>query len=194
MCCDINIDFLQMSSYFNTTELNSALSNLSTKLTEKANVANLYPVLKKATSSAEDPTPGMRGHDTFNSAHVTCLCTLPGYVYQVLIEFSYESLDNSQHLVDYLTRRLQRPSPHGKVDQSEHSIVYIHQSGVCKTLKTINHLVLKGSRNFRNGLRSQDEHIKNAANYANANSNFTGTELLESIRKLSRDILVELFR
>ena len=62
MCCDINIDFLQtMSSYFNTTELNSALNNLSTKLTEKANVANLYPVLKKATSSAEDPTPGMRG-------------------------------------------------------------------------------------------------------------------------------------
>ena len=55
---------------------------------------------------------------------------LSGYVYQVLIEFSYESADNSQHLVDYLTKRLQRPSPHGKVDQSEHSILIISTNQV----------------------------------------------------------------
>ena len=101
-----------------------------------------------------------------------------GYVYQVLIEFSYDSLENSQHLVEYLNKRLQRPSPHG----------------VTKTLKTINHLVTKGSRHFRNGLRKNDEHIKNAGNYADRNSVYTGTEILENIRKLSRDILVELFR
>ena len=47
-----------MSSYFNTTEINSALTNISNKLSEKANVANLYPVLKKATSSSEEATPG----------------------------------------------------------------------------------------------------------------------------------------
>ena len=99
-------------------------------------------------------------------------------MYQVLIEFSYESLENSQHLVEYLNKRLQRPSPHG----------------VVKTLKTINHLVLKGSRHFRNGLRQKDEHIKNAANNADRNSVYTGTEMLENIRKLSKDILVELFR
>ena len=47
-----------MNSYFNTTEINSALSNISHKLSEKANVANLYPVLKKATSSSDEATPG----------------------------------------------------------------------------------------------------------------------------------------
>ena len=47
-----------MTGYFSTVELNSALSSLSTKLTEKASVASLYPVLKKATASCEDPTPG----------------------------------------------------------------------------------------------------------------------------------------
>ena len=56
-----------MTSYFNTTELNTALTNLSTKLTEKANTANLYPVLKKATSSSEDPTPGLIAMNENNS-------------------------------------------------------------------------------------------------------------------------------
>ena len=127
-----------MAGYFSTVELNSALSSLSSKLTEKANPANLYPVLKKPTSGSEEPTPG--------------------YVYQVVIEFSFESPDNSRHLVDYLTKRLQRPSPHG----------------VLKTLKTINHLVLKGSRDFRNSLRENDEHIKNAPDYAGQNPAYTG--------------------
>ena len=104
----------------------------------QASVANLYPVLKKATSSSEEPTPG--------------------YVYQVLIEFSFDSQENSQHLVEYLNKRLQRPSPYG----------------VMKTLKTINHLVMKGSRHFRNGLRTNDEYIKNASNFANSNSAYTG--------------------
>lgn len=147
-----------MTGYFNTTEINSALTSIGTKLTEKANIANLYPVLKKATSSSEDPTPG--------------------YVYQVLIEFSFESSDNCQHLVEYLNKRLQRPSPHG----------------VLKTLKTVNHLVGKGSRHFRNRLRQNDEFVKNAPNFANHSSAYTGTEILENIRKLSKDILLELFR
>ena len=78
--------------------------------------------------------------------------------FQVVIEFSFESSDNSRHLVDYLTKRLQRPSPHG----------------VLKTLKTINHLVSKGSRDFRNSLRENDEHIKNAPDYAGQNPAYTG--------------------
>ena len=47
-----------MTSYFNTSEINTALSNISSKLSEKACVANLYPLLKKATSSSEEATPG----------------------------------------------------------------------------------------------------------------------------------------
>lgn len=47
-----------MTGYFSTVELNSALSSLSSKLTEKASTAHLYPVLKKATSGSEEPTPG----------------------------------------------------------------------------------------------------------------------------------------
>ena len=51
-----------MSSYFNTVELNTALTSIGNKLSEKASVANVYPVLKKATSSVEDPTPGMHNY------------------------------------------------------------------------------------------------------------------------------------
>ena len=77
---------------------------------------------------------------------------------QVLIEFSYESAENSRHLVEYLNKRLQRPSPYG----------------VLKTLKTIKHLVSRGSREFRKALRENDEHIKTGADRANHNSSYTG--------------------
>ena len=143
-----------MNSYFNTTEINTALTNIGVKLSEKANVANLYPVLKKATSSSEEATPGyvfqvrQWYHSTYNSLGLT----------QLLIEFSYESTDNSRHLVEYLNKRLQRPAPHG----------------VLKTLKTINHLVVRGSREFRKILRENDEHIKAAGDKANYNNAYTG--------------------
>ena len=128
------------------------------------------------------------------------ICTLYGCnsneCRQVLIEFSYESTDNSRHLVDYLNKRLQRPSPYG----------------VLKTLKTIKHLVSRGSREFRKALRENDEHIKSGADRANHNSSYTGrdwsdlsgrqrlkeicvagTEVMEQVRKYRTDILVELF-
>ena len=97
-----------MTTYFNTAEINTALTNISSKLTDRANVANMYPILKKATSSSDQPTPG--------------------YSYQVLIEFSYESSDNCKHLVQYLNKRLQRPSAHGvlktlKTIKSEHHVI-----------------------------------------------------------------------
>eukprot|EP00092_Neocalanus_flemingeri_P036041 GFUD01039241.1.p2 GENE.GFUD01039241.1~~GFUD01039241.1.p2 ORF type:complete len:409 (-),score=98.72 GFUD01039241.1:53-1279(-) len=146
-----------MTAYFNTAEINTALTNISSKLTDRANVANLYPILKKATSSSEQPTPG--------------------YAYQVLIEFSYESRDNCKHLVQYLNKRLQRPSAHG----------------VLKTLKTIKQLTEKGSREFRRGLRENDEYIKSAPNYGSQHNSFTGTDILSQIRTLSKELLVDLF-
>ena len=146
-----------MTNYFKSEEINSVLSNLSIKLTDKANVANLYPILKKATSSSEHPTPG--------------------YVYQVLIEFSYESKDNCTHLVQYLNKRLQRPSAYG----------------VLKTLKTMKHLTEKGSREFRKGMRENDEHIKSAPDYGSQHDSFTGTDILEQIRQLSKNLLLDLF-
>ena len=179
-----------MTGYFNTTEINSALTSIGTKLTEKANIANLYPVLKKATSSSEDPTPGLiyrlicwSGNSFYRTRnlpfllihagnpHLNCFS---GYVYQVLIEFSFESSDNCQHLVEYLNKRLQRPSPHG----------------VLKTLKTINHLVGKGSRHFRNRLRQNDEFVKNAPNFANHSSAYTG-ETNKNIINLHQYIIIQ---
>ena len=47
-----------MASYFNTGELSTALTNLSSLVSEKAATAQLYPLLKKATSSSEEPCPG----------------------------------------------------------------------------------------------------------------------------------------
>ena len=146
-----------MATYFKTSEINSALTNISSKLTDHANIANLYPVLKKATSSSEHPTPG--------------------YAYQVLIEFSYQSRDNCRHLVQYLNKRLQRPSAYG----------------VLKTLKTMKHLTEKGSREFRKGLRENDEHIKSAPDYGSQHNTFTGTDTLEQIRTISKELLIQLF-
>ena len=146
-----------MATYFNTAEINTALTNISSKLTDRANVANLYPILKKATSSSEQPTPG--------------------YAYQVLIEFSYESSDNCKHLVQYLNKRLQRPSAYG----------------VLKTLKTIKQLTEKGSREFRKGLRENDEYIKSAPDYGSQHNSFTGTDVLDQIRTLTKELLVDLF-
>ena len=144
-----------MTSYFKTTEINTALSNISSKLSEKASVANLYPVLKKATSSSEEATPGYVFEVVEHQVLMVQHCDP---VLKVLIESSYESSDNSRHLVEYLNKRLCRPAPHG----------------VLKTLKTIKHLVERGSREFRKILRECDEHIKTAADYANHNSAFTG--------------------
>ena len=47
-----------MADYFATTQMSSALSSLATRLTGKVGEVGLYPVLKKATSSSEQPTPG----------------------------------------------------------------------------------------------------------------------------------------
>jgi len=146
-----------MATYFKASEINSALTNISTKLSDRANIANLYPVLKKATSSSEHPTPG--------------------YAYQVLIEFSYQNRENSRHLVQYLNKRLQRPSAYG----------------VLKTLKTMKHLAEKGSREFRKGLRENDEHIKSAPDYGSQHNTFTGTDTLEQIRTISKELLLQLF-
>ena len=47
-----------MVDYLGTGQLSSALSSLTSRLTGKAGEVSLYPVLKKATSSSEQPTPG----------------------------------------------------------------------------------------------------------------------------------------
>jgi len=146
-----------MVDYFDTAQMSSALASLTARVTGKAGEVSLYPLLKKATSSNEQPTPG--------------------YIYQVLVEFSFESSENSRHLAKYLNTRLQRPSAHG----------------VLKTMKTMKQLVENGSREFRKALRENDEHIKGATDYGSQGGKYIGTEVLEQIRILSQEILSELF-
>ena len=47
-----------MVNYFDTALMSSALASLTARVTGKAGEVSLYPVLKKATSSNEQPTPG----------------------------------------------------------------------------------------------------------------------------------------
>ena len=47
-----------MVDYFDTAQMSSALASLTSRLTGKAGEVSLYPLLKKATSSTEQPTPG----------------------------------------------------------------------------------------------------------------------------------------
>jgi len=146
-----------MVDYFDTAQMSSALASLTSRVTGKAGEVSLYPLLKKATSSTDQPTPG--------------------YIYQILVEFSFESPENSRHLAKYLNMRLQRPSAHG----------------VLKTLKSMKQLVEKGSREFRKALRENDEHIKNAPDYGSQQGSYMGTDVHEQTRRISQDILNDLF-
>ena len=65
--------------------------------------------------------------------------------------------------------------------------------GVPKTLKTIKQLVEKGSCEFRRSMRQNDEHIKGAPNYGSQQGGDTGTEVLEQVRNISKEILQLLF-
>ena len=47
-----------MVDYFDTAQMSSALASLTARVTGKAGEVSLYPLLKKATSSNEQPTPG----------------------------------------------------------------------------------------------------------------------------------------
>jgi hypothetical protein len=98
-------------------------------------------------------------------------------MYEVLVEFSYESPQSAHLLVDYLNRRLQRHSAHG----------------VLKTLKCVRQLVERGSRHFRLKLRANDEHIKRAPDFGSQRDAFTGTAVLAETRRLAAEILSALF-
>ena len=162
-----------MVDYFDTAQMSSALASLTARVTGKAGEVSLYPLLKKATSSMDQPTPGYI-YQVFN-----CIQTrLPSnFSPQILVEFSFESPENSRHLAKYLNMRLQRPSAHG----------------VLKTLKSMKQLVEKGSREFRKALRENDEHIKNAPDYGSQQGSYTGTDVHEQTRRISQDILKDLF-
>jgi len=82
-----------MGGLFPVQEMNTAMTNIAEKVTETAGMVNYYPIMKKATSSSNHPTPG--------------------YIYEELIQFSFSSKESARHLVDYLNTRLQRPSPCG---------------------------------------------------------------------------------
>ena len=100
-----------------------------------------------------------------------------GYIYEVLVEFSYQNRQSAHLLVDYLNRRLQRHSAYG----------------VLKTLKCVRQLVERGSRAFRAHLRANDEHVKRAPDFGSQRDAFTGTATLSEIRALSAEILTALF-
>lgn len=104
-------------------------------------------------------------------------CRVSGYIYEVLVEFSYQNPKNAHLLVDYFNHRLQRHSAHG----------------VLKTLKCVRQLVDRGSRNFRSHLRCTDEHVKRAPDFGCQRGAFTGTATLAEIRSLSAEILAALF-
>jgi len=106
-------------------DMSERVQQLGSMLSDGANMVKLYPVLKEVTSSVDQPPPG--------------------YLYQILIDFSYKGPKNAELLGDYLTRRLNRQNP----------------CGVLKTLKTIEKISLKGSRNFRAYLRSHDDNLRN---------------------------------
>jgi len=144
-------------NFLSREDISDKLTSFSEMVNEQATVLNLYPIFKKATSSSQEPTPG--------------------YLYDILIEFSFKSNKNSLLLGDYMNKRLQRHSVHG----------------ILKTLKCINHLVEKGSRSFRKYLRMNDEHVKNAPSFGSQNNTFNGTALLEEIKTLVTKILQELF-
>ena len=101
----------------------------------------------------------------------------PGYIYEVLVQFTFESQQSAHLLVDYLNRRLQRHSA----------------PGIRKTLKCVRQLVERGSRAFRAQLRANDEHVKRAPDFGSQRDTLTGTATLAEIRSLSAEILVALF-
>ena len=74
-----------MSGIFNTDDINSAITNIAEKVGEKTAIVNYYPMLKKATSSSNQQTPG--------------------YIYEQLIELSFENKEASKQLVHYLNKR-----------------------------------------------------------------------------------------
>ena len=164
-----------MVDYFDTAQMSSALASLTSRLTGKAGEVSLYPLLKKATSSTEQPTPGYI-YQVFSSIFAPVFLVIPALP-QILAEFSFESPENSRHLAKYLNMRLQRPSAHG----------------VLKTLKSMKQLVEKGSREFRKALRENDEHIKNAPDYGSQQGSYMGTDVHEQTRRISQDILKDLF-
>lgn len=146
-----------MSGLFPVQEMNTAMTNIAEKVTETAGMVNYYPIMKKATSSSNQPTPG--------------------YIYEELIQFSFTSKESSRHLVDYINTRLQRPSP----------------AGVLKTLKTVNHLVDRGSREVRRGFRLNEEYIKGAPQFGGQNNLLVGTAVLQEIQTLVDGLLGKLF-
>jgi len=82
-----------MAGLFPVKEMNTAMTNIAEKVSEKAGIVNYYPILKKATSSSNQPTPG--------------------YIYEQLIVLSFGSVESCRQVVDYLNSRLQRPAPYG---------------------------------------------------------------------------------
>lgn len=144
-------------NFMSKDDLTEKLNSLGSAISEQAKVFNLYPIFKTATASSPDPTPG--------------------YIYDVLVDFTYGSKKNSEMLGDYLNKRLQRHSAHG----------------VLKTLKCISQLISKGSRNFRIYMRQHDEHIKNAPNFGCQKNAFFGTAVLDDINKLVGTIGTDLF-
>jgi len=146
-----------MSGLFAVKEMNSAMTNIAGKVSDAAGIVNYYPMLKKATSSSNQPTPG--------------------YIYEQLIVLSFSSKESSVYLVEYLNSRLQRPAPYG----------------VLKTLKTINHLVDRGSREVRRGFRRNEEFIKGAKQFGGQNNLLVGTTVLQEIQTLVDGLLTKLF-
>ena len=106
----------------------------------------------------------------------------PGYVYEELIRLSFDGKSGA-NLATVLTSRLQAT----KAVESK-----------LKTLKTIQQLALKGSREFRRSLRQSDEFLKNAAESgsdltASTSSVPSGNVKLHQVRSIAADIRSFLF-
>jgi len=148
--------FAEMLNLTNKEDISEKVQNLGSMLNDGASMIKLYPVLKEVTSSVDQPPPG--------------------YLYQILIDFSFKSQKNAELLGDYLTRRLNRQNPYG----------------VLKTLKTIQHVSSKGSRNFRAYVRSHDDNLRNLTSRMPSKSPGEGS-VREQILVLTDNLLSELF-
>ncbi|XP_059477407.1 AP-4 complex accessory subunit tepsin-like [Neocloeon triangulifer] len=127
------------------------------KLVETITFANYLPLLSKATSDSSEPTPG--------------------YLLNEIEKLSYDYPHHCKQIVNFLLRRLDKPSTYIKI----------------KVLKILDHLILNGHVNLRAAMRKNDSAIKSAMKCSGVPDPLTGMVVYEQIRKMAKDLLDSLY-
>eukprot|EP00112_Aurelia_sp_Birch-Aquarium-sp1_P000554 Seg1053.6 transcript_id=Seg1053.6/GoldUCD/mRNA.D3Y31 product="AP-4 complex accessory subunit tepsin" protein_id=Seg1053.6/GoldUCD/D3Y31 len=130
-----------------------ALSGFMSKVT----FVNKVPMLMKATSS--DPTPPA------------------GHIYGEIANFTYESLEQNDNLVEFLVDRLKKSSPYIKL----------------KVLLIMKAVVLKGHDEFRKSLCKQAQGIRDARSFSGPPDPLNGDAPYVNVREAAGQLLQVLF-